>query len=189
MPVELVTPDRDRIVLDPLERDDDRARAQTAERRRAVDRVGDDRVVDVDVRDREVVALRVPDEDPDLARRELDTPDVELVRRRRIRADEVDERRAARSRPAPTTSASSSTGTTAHSRQLTPAAIGVAERLHHPSTTSKKPIQPSSANSDWCAWNMCSPVPANWISSTPRWPWHCITVSVYSQLSPVPVGW
>ncbi len=61
--------------------------------------------------------------------------------------------------------------------------------LHQSSTTSKKPIQPSSANSDWCAWNMCSPVPANWISSTPRWPWHCMTVSVYSQCSPVPVGW
>ena len=36
---------------------------------------------------------------------------------------------------------------------------------------------------------MKRPVFANWISSTPRWPWHCITVSVYSQWSPVPVGW
>ena len=33
------------------------------------------------------------------------------------------------------------------------------------------------------------PVLAKSISITPRWPWHCMTVSVYSQLSPVPVGW
>ena len=59
----------------------------------------------------------------------------------------------------------------------------------HQSTTSKKPIQPRSVNSDWCAWNMNRPVFVKSISSTPRCPWHCITVSVYSQLSPVPVGW
>ena len=87
-------PDRDRVVLDPLEGDDDRARAKASERRRSVDVVGNDRVVDVHVRDREVVTLRVPYDDADLARRELDATDVELVRGRRVRADEVDERRA-----------------------------------------------------------------------------------------------
>ena len=89
----------------------------------------------------------------------------------------------------PTTSASSRTGTTAQRRQLTRPRSGVAECGLHQSTTSKKPIQPSSANSDWCAWNMKAARVANSISSTPRWPWHCITVSVYSQWSPVPVGW
>ena len=69
---------RDRLRLDPLERDDDRARAESAERRRAVDGVRDDGVVDVHVRNREVVALRVPDDDADLTRRELDAANVEL---------------------------------------------------------------------------------------------------------------
>ena len=57
------------------------------------------------------------------------------------------------------------------------------------STTSKKPIQPSSVNSDWCAWNMYLPVCGKRISRIPRWPWHIITVSVNSTGSlDVPVG-
>ena len=60
-----------------------------------------------------------------------------------------------------------STGTSAQSRQRdAPPACG-RPRLHQ-SSTSKKPIQPSSANSDWCAWNMNVPVCAKSISRTPR---------------------
>ena len=55
------------------------------------------------------------------------------------------------------------------------------------STTSKKPIQPSSANSDWCAWNMNRPALCQSISMIPRSPWHCTTVSVYSKWSVLPV--
>ena len=50
----------------------------------------------------------------------------------------------------------------------------------HQSETSKKPIQPSSVNSDWCAWNMYLPAYGKRISRIPRWPWHSMTVSVYS---------
>ena len=43
-------------------------------------------------------------------------------------------------------------GTSAHSRQRTPVALlagaTVSDSLNHQSTTSKKPIQPSSVNSD-----------------------------------------
>ncbi len=82
-----------------------------------------------------------------------------------------------------------------HDRQERPEApaghVPPAPRLPrlHQSTTLKKPIQPSSVNSDWCAWNMNLPVLAKSISMIPRWPWHCMTVSVYSQWSLVPVGW
>ncbi len=56
-------------------------------------------------------------------------------------------------------------------------------------TTSKKPIQPSSVNSDWWAWNMYLPVYGKRISRIPRWPWHIITVSVSSLgCFEVPVG-
>ena len=63
---------------------------------------------------------------------------------------------------------------------------GLHGRLY--SSTSKKPIQPSSANSDWCAWNMNRPVLAKSISMIPRWPWQSMTVSVYSKVSLDPVG-
>ena len=92
---------------------------------------------------------------------------------------------------APTTSARSRIGARGHRRQPSPDRVRCA-RLHvsdrSPSTTSKKPIQPSSVNSDWCAWNMYVPASANSISTIPRWPWHCITVSVYSNWSVDPVG-
>ena len=51
----------------------------------------------------------------------------------------------------------------------------------HQSITSKKPIQPSSVNSDWWAWNMKRPVFAKSISMMPRCPWQSMTVSVYSK--------
>ena len=55
--------------------------------------------------------------------------------------------------------------------------------------TSKKPCQPSSVNSDWCAWNMNPPGWENFHSRMPRWPWHSITVSVNSDgVFDVPVG-
>ena len=63
-----------------------------------------------------------------------------------------------------------------------------AARRVHQSTTSKNPIQPSSVNSDWWAWNMNRPVWAKSISMIPRWPWQSITVSVYSKWSLEPVG-
>src|SRR3954464_15632760 len=58
----------------------------------------------------------------------------------------------------------------------------------HQSSTSKNPIQPSSVNSDWCAWNMNRPVFAKSISMIPRCPWQSMTVSVYSKWSLEPVG-
>ncbi len=58
----------------------------------------------------------------------------------------------------------------------------------HQSLTSKNAIQPSSANSDWWAWNMNRPVFVKSISMIPRWPWVWTIVSVYSNWSPVPVG-
>ena len=57
----------------------------------------------------------------------------------------------------------------------------------HASSTSKKPLQPSSANSDWWAWNMKRPAWWKSISMMPRSPWHCMTVSVYSKWSVLPV--
>ena len=63
-----------------------------------------------------------------------------------------------------------------------PAAAGLlaggGARLHQP--TSNRPIQPSCANSDWCAWNMNWPLCGNRSSRMPRWPWHCMIVSVNS---------
>ena len=147
---------------------------------------GNDRVVDRDRGDREVVLLRVRDADLDLARLELDPADVEQVGLRRVRADQADERRAGRDE-------GPDDGREQHHRDERPEAPARLDPPRRPSlhqsTTSKKPIQPRSVNSDWCAWNMNRPVFVKSISSTPRCPWHCITVSVYSQLSPVPVGW
>ena len=134
-----------------------------------------------------IVLLGIRDADADLAGLELDAPHVELVRLRRVRADQADERGARRD-------VAADCEREQHDRDERPQPPGEVpaplRRLRlNQSVTLKKPIQPSSVNSDWCAWNMCSPVCANSISSTPRWPWHCITVSVYSQFSPVPVGW
>ncbi len=57
------------------------------------------------------------------------------------------------------------------------------------STTSKKPIQPSSANSDLWAWNMYLPGNGNLTSRIPRCPCICEIVSVNSVGSKrVPVG-
>ena len=61
------------------------------ERGRPVERERHDRVVDGDGRDRQVVALRVPHLDADLAVAELDAADVELVGRRRRAAEQVDD--------------------------------------------------------------------------------------------------
>ena len=110
-------PDADRVVFDPVVRDDDRARAQPAELGRAVEREGDDRVVDGDRGDRQVVALRVRDPDADLARLELDAADVEL--RRRAAGSCRSDRRATEPvvTKSPTTSASSRIGPSAQSRQ------------------------------------------------------------------------
>ena len=59
----------------------------------------------------------------------------------------------------------------------------------HQSTTSKKPIQPKSANSLTWAWNMYLPVNGKRSSQMPRSPWPWMTVSVKSRGSSlVPVG-
>ena len=84
--------DRQRLAVDPVIGDDDRRRAKPAQRPVAVERVRHDRVVDRDRSDRDVVALRVRHLDLDLARPELDPADVELVRRRRVLPDELEER-------------------------------------------------------------------------------------------------
>ena len=84
--------DAERLAVDPVEGDDDRRRAEPPDRPVAVERVRDDRVVDGDRRDRDVLALRVRDLDLDLAGPELDAADVELVARRRVLPDEVEQR-------------------------------------------------------------------------------------------------
>ena len=59
----------------------------------------------------------------------------------------------------------------------------------HQSSTSKKPIQPSSANSVLWAWNMYLPGYGNFSSRIPRCPCTWLIVSVYSAgTSDVPVG-
>ena len=59
----------------------------------------------------------------------------------------------------------------------------------HQSSTSMKPIHPSSANSVLCAWNMYLPVYGKRISRIPRWPCTWLIVSVNSiGWSEVPVG-
>ena len=78
--------DGDRLVLDPVVRDDDRRRAQPLERRRPVDRVRHDRVGDRHRADGDGVALRVRHPDLDPARLERHAADVELVGGRRVRA-------------------------------------------------------------------------------------------------------
>ena len=69
-----------------------------------------------------------------------------------------------------------------------PPGAHIGARLHQ-ATTSNRPIQPSCANSDWCAWNMYWPSYGKRSSRMPRCPWHCMIVSVYSTgSSDVPVG-
>src|SRR5215211_7987012 len=173
--------DGDRLLRDPVVLDDDLARPEPPEGAVALDVERHDRVVDGDGCDRQVIRLRVRDADADLAWVEFHTPDVELVERRGSLAEQArhgasggreerDDRRQEHERherpqpPAPTQHGSFGSATDGYS-----------------SLTSKKPIQPSSANSDWCAWNMNTPGFAKSISMTPRCPCTCMTVSVYSQ--------
>ena len=122
-----------------------------------------------------MLPLRIRDADRDRARSELDPAHVELVGRRRSVADEAVERvaRGNRGRDHPDEE---------DRRDERPQAPA------HQSATSKNPIQPSSVNSDTWAWNMKCPVFLKSISTIPRWPWHSMTVSVYSNRSVVPVG-
>ncbi len=121
----------------------------------------------------------IRDAHADLAGLELDPADVELVRLRRVRADQADERGAGRDVAADDEREQHDRDERPEPPAQLPASLRC-PRLHQ-SATLKKPIQPSSANSDWCAWNMKRPVFANSSSITPRWPWHCMTVSVYSR--------
>ena len=101
--------------------------------------------------------------------------------RRCARAPGRRARRRTRSAPPSRTSGSSAAS------QPRPAPAACGRGLHH--VTSKKPIQPSSANSDTCAWNMYLPSYGKRSSRIPRWPWPWITVSVSSVgSSDVPVG-
>ena len=187
IPVELVTPTASGSSANPVVRDDDRARAEPPERRRAVERERDDGVVDRHRGDRQVVALRVAHEDADLAGPELDAADVELVRRGRALADEVDdpvaerdderhgEREPRRSGRAPT----AARRFRRPARRATPSLVLDLE-VAHPAELGELGLVRVEHERPACAKR---------ISSTPRWPWHCITVSVYSQCSPVPVGW
>ena len=83
-----------------MERDDDRARAEALQSCGAVEGKRNDRVIDGHRGDRQLRHLRVPNLDPDLARSELDAPDVELICGRRVPADQVDDRRSTRNEPA-----------------------------------------------------------------------------------------
>jgi hypothetical protein len=172
------------VVLDPLERDDDRARAQPAERCGPVDGVRHDRVVHHDGRDGQLLPLRVRNANPDRAGLELDPSNVEPIGRRRRAADEVEQRRPARREDRHRADEQQER----QQRPQAPAAGELVRRRVHQSTTSKNPIQPSSVNSDWWAWNMNRPAWAKSISMIPRWPWQSITVSVYSKWSLEPVG-
>ena len=89
-------PDRVRIVLDPVERDLDRGRAQAPQRLRAVGREGVDRVVHRDRRDRDVVGLGVAHQDADLTRVELHPAQVERVGRGRGGPHQAGDRAAGR---------------------------------------------------------------------------------------------
>src|SRR5262245_47294813 len=158
---------------------DDRARAQARERCRPVEVKRCDRVVDRDTRDREPLPLWVRDANRDLTGLELDPPDVELVARRRLATNEVDERGARRGEHGDGADEQQNRKQRPHSPR--PLAEGFGRRGRagfHQSTTSKKPIHPSSVNSDWWAWNMKRPVLWKSISTMPRWPWQSITVSV-----------
>src|SRR5215210_1030788 len=86
--------DRDRLIRHPVVLHDDLARAQATQGVISVDVEWHDRVVDGHRRDRELVALRVGHPDSDLARVELDPPDVELIDRRRALAEEAGHRAA-----------------------------------------------------------------------------------------------
>ncbi len=87
---------------------------------------------------------------------------------------------------APTAAMISSSGTRPSTHEGMPrpagsrAALGGGGAGLHQGETSKKPIQPSSVNSDWWAWNMYLPAFGKRISRIPRWPWQSITVSVNS---------
>jgi hypothetical protein len=79
------------IAVNPLERDDQRGRAEAREPRRPVGLAeGDDRIVDGHRRDRQLLPLRVRDADPDLTRLELDPTYVELIRRWRGATDKIE---------------------------------------------------------------------------------------------------
>ena len=123
IPVELVTPTAIGSSSTQSYGDDDRARAQAAERRghrrRENGTIASSTVTE---RDRQVVALRVRDADADLAGLELDAADVELVARRRVAARagrRASLRTTAKSETAPTRSSS---GTSAQRRQPYPRA-------------------------------------------------------------------
>ena len=121
----------------------------------------------------------------------VDPADVELVERRRVVADQAGERAAARREERDRRDKEEDRRERPEAPAGAPALAppfprGLARA--HQSLTSKKPIQPSSANSDWCAWNMNVPVLWKSISMIPRSPWHCMTVSVYSKWSVEPVG-
>ena len=164
--------------------DDDRRGAQAAKRTVTVDRERDDRVVHGHQGDRQVLALGVRDADLDLARLELHAPDVELVGGRRVAPEQVEERVARRGEERD----GADEDEQRHERPEAPAVTPRRDGLRGHYSTSKKPIQPSSANSLWWAWNMKRPVFANSISRMPRSPWQSITVSVYSKWSVEPVG-
>ena len=137
------------------------ARAQAPEGRGAVDREGDDRVVDGDHGDREVLALRVASPGPG-SRRARTRPGGRRTSSGGggLRADEARDRAARRDEERATIADEQD------DRDERPAAAAPHGRRPgrstdsraHSSTTSKKPIQPSSANSDWWAWNMKRPV-------------------------------
>src|SRR5262249_28180863 len=169
------------ITLDPVERNHYRARAQPRQRRLPLDAERDDGAAAVARRDRQLRALWVRDPNPDLARLELDPPDLKLIERWRRATDQVEQRTARRGeqRDDPGQNDDRQQRPEAPRPRAEATVHGTRAGLHQ-STTSKKPIQPSSVNSGWWAWNMNCPVLWKSISMIPRCPWQSITVSVYS---------
>ena len=149
--------DRDRVVLDPVVRHDDRARAQPAERRAAPSSVygtiASSTVTEAIVRSSRcgfVTRIRI-------------SPGLNSTRRMSNSSagggflpDQVDERAAGRAK-----SADDEREQQDRAERPEPPAQRARAGLGAPASisrsTSKKPIQPSSVNSDWCAWNMNLP--------------------------------
>src|SRR5690606_6848603 len=162
--------------------------AQPADRALAAGEV-DEGVVDEDLRDAHGIGAGVAEREVDPVRLELRALDRDLLDGRpqalgqRVATDERD--RAQHDRDQRHDRGRERAEGQARDRR---AAGALGARLHQ-SSTSKTPVQPRSANSVLCAWNMNGPEYGKRSSQMPRCAWPWITVSVNSVgCSDVPVG-
>ena len=146
---------------------------------RAVERKGKIGVVDGDRCDRELLALRVRDPNPDLAGSELDPADVELVGGGGAPADEIEQRRARRGEQRDDADEQ-------EDRHERPQPPGGRNRLRSarsrpPSVDDLEEAHPAELG-ELRLVSVEHERPVLWksISMIPRWPWQSITVSVYS---------